>query len=141
MKTVIVYYSYSGKTKVFAEKKAHELDAKACQVMEKKARSKFNAYVLGSHAAMRQKQSDIIPLDVDLMDYDKIVIAGPIWAGLPAPAVNSIISLLPEGKDVELYFTSGSGKSKGQEKVKNLILERGCSFSGYHDVKESEILT
>ena len=139
MKTLIIYYSYSGKTKVFAEKKAHELDAKACQVMEKKARSKFNAYVLGSHAAMRQKQSGIIPLDVDLMDYDKIVIAGPIWAGLPAPAVNSIISLLPEGKDVELYFTSGSGKSKGQEKVKNLILEKGCSVSGYHDIKESEI--
>jgi flavodoxin len=139
MKTLIIYYSYSGKTKVFAEKKAHELDAKACQVMEKKARSKFNAYVLGSHAAMRQKQSGIIPLDVDLMDYDKIVIAGPIWAGLPAPAVNSIISLLPTGKEVEVYFTSGSGKSKGQEKVKNLILEKGCSVSGYHDIKESEI--
>jgi flavodoxin len=139
MKTLIIYYSYSGKTKSFAEEKAHDLDAKACQVMEKKARSKFNAYVFGSHAAMRQKQSDIIPLDVDLMDYDKIIIAGPIWAGLPAPAVNSIISLLPAGKEVEVYSTSGSGKSKGQEKVKNLILERGCSFSGYHDVKESEI--
>ena len=139
MKILIIFYSYSGKTKVFAEKKAQELDAKTCQVMEKKLRSKFNAYVLGSHAAMRQNQSDIIPLDVDLMDYDTIIIAGPIWAGLPAPAVNSIISLLPTGKEVEVYFTSGSGKSKGQEKVKQLVLQKGCSFFGYHDVKESEI--
>lgn len=139
MKTILIYYSYSGKTKAFAEKKAQELGAKACQVMEKKRRSIFNAYVFGSHAAMRQKQSDIIPLEVDLMDYDKIIIAGPIWAGMPAPAVNSIIAFLPQGKDIELYFTSGSGKSNGQEKVKNLILERGCSVSSYHDIKESEI--
>lgn len=140
MKTVIVYYSYTGKTKVFVEGKAKELNAETLEVTEEKARSKFNAYVFGSHAAMKQKTSEIEVLGVDLMNYEKIVIAGPIWAGLPAPAVNSIISLLPAGKEIEVYFTSGSGKSKGQEKVKRLILQKGCSFSGYHDVKESEIL-
>ena len=139
MKTLIIYYSYSGKTKAFAEKKAGELNAETYEVKEQKPRSKFNAYVFGSHAAMKQKTSNIEVLGVDLMNYEKIIIAGPIWAGLPAPAINSIISSLPSGKEIEVYFTSGSGKSKGQEKVKQLVLQKGCSFSGYHDVKESEI--
>ncbi len=139
MKTLIIYYSYSGKTKVFAEEKARELNAETLEVVEKKPRSKFNAYVLGSFAAMKQKQSEIVPINVDLMEYEKIIIAGPIWAGSPAPAINSIISLLPAGKEVEVFFTSGSGKSNGEEKVRQLVLQKGSSFSGYHDIKEKDI--
>lgn len=140
MKTLIIYYSYSGKTKSFAEKKAKELDAEICEVKEKKSRSKFSAFVFGSFGAMKQMGSEIKPLGVDLTPYEKIVIAGPIWAGFPAPAVNTVISLLPEGKNVEVYFTSGSGKSNGQEKVKEFILQKGCKFDGYHNVKGNEIL-
>lgn len=139
MKTVIIYYSYSGKTRAFATKKAVEIDADIYEVTEKNPRSKFKAYLFGSFDAMKQKASEISPLTIDLESYEHIILAAPIWAGFPAPAMNSVIALLPSGKDVELYLTSGSGKSSGEEKVKALIVERACTVTGYHDIKESEI--
>lgn len=139
MKTLIIYYSYSGKTKAFAEKKALELNAETYEVTEKKNRSTFNAYVFGSFAAMKQKEADVNPITIDFEAYEELIIAAPIWAGLPAPAINSVISMLPPGKKVELFLTSGSGKSSGEEKVKALIIKKGCSVTGYHNIKGSEI--
>lgn len=135
MKTLIIYYSYTGRTKAFAQKKAQELEADVYEVTEKKNRSKFNAYLFGSFAAMKQKGSDINPISIDMENFDKIVIATPIWAGFPVPAINSVISLLPSGKDIEIYSVSASGKSSGEEKVTTLVLKKDCIVTGYYDIK------
>ena len=138
-KTLIIYYSYSGKTKAFVEKKAEEINAETYEVTEIKSRSKFNAYLFGSSAARKQKKTEIGPILINLEVYELIILAAPIWAGLPAPAINSVISLLPKGKQVQVYLISASGKSNGEEKVKSLILKSGCKVTGYHNIKASEI--
>lgn len=136
MKTLTIYYSYTGKTKKIAESAAKQEAADLIEVREKNTRSKFNAYVFGSLAARRQKQSDLQPFNADFSVYDKIIIAMPIWAGYPAPAMNTIINLLPKGKNVALIMTSGSGSSKGtSEKTKSLIAAKACDVVSYQDVK------
>ncbi len=136
MKTLVVYYSYTGKTKKIAEGLAKKESADVIEVKEKKTRSKFNAYVFGSLAARGQKQAGLQPFDADFSAYDTIIIAMPIWAGYPAPAMNTIISLLPTGKKIELIMTSGSGNSKSTcEKIKALIKARGCDVVKYEDIK------
>ena len=140
MKTVIVYYSFTGSTRRLSKKLAEETGADLCEIKEAAERSKLSAYVLGSFAAMRQKKVNLQSFGEDLAQYDKIVIAMPIWAGYPAPAINSLLDMLPEGKDVELIMVSGSGSSGGSaEKTKALVRDKGCRVAGYKDVKTSSV--
>jgi hypothetical protein len=126
MSTVILFYSLSGKTKSLAEKLAAEKGAELFELREVKKRSRFSAYTAGVFQAGGMKRTTIEPLSADLSSFDEIVIMGPIWAGHPAPAVNSAIDLLPEGKSVSLIYTSGRG---GYElpKTAALITEKGCT--------------
>ena len=136
MKTLVIYYSYSGKTKEVAENLAEKESADLIEVKETTIRSKIKAYSLGCIAAVKRKQVDLQPFDSDFSVYDKIIIAMPIWAGHPAPAINRVISMLPEGKMVGLVMTSGSGNSKKSEAgTKDLIQARGCNVVSYRDVK------
>jgi hypothetical protein len=59
-----------------------------------------------------------------------------VWANNPAPAFNSIVELLPAGKEVELFFCSGgSGTQKSEKGTKDLIEKKGCTVVFYRDVK------
>jgi len=121
MKTLVVYYSLSGKTKKAAIEKAEKEGADLLEVRKKKPYSVFTAFVLGARAAMAQKTVEIEEPNCDFAEYDKIILAAPIWGGSPAPPINSIIQMLPAGKDVEFLLTSGSGDSKKvRRKRKNL---------------------
>ena len=136
MKTLVIYYSYTGKTKELVGKLAAQNELDILEVKETKRRFAFNAYVFGSLAARGQKQAELQPFDADFSAYDKIILAMPLWAGYPAPAMNNLISLLPSGKDVELLITSGSGNSSGSaEKTKALVAARGCRVTKYEDIK------
>jgi Flavodoxins len=138
MKTLVIYYSYTGNAKKIAEDLAKKESADILEVKEKNTRSKFNAYVFGSFAAMRQKQVQLQPFNSDFSKYDKLIIVMPIWAGHPAPAMSNIINLLPKNKKIALIMTSGSGNSKGSsEKTKALIKAKGCNVIKYEDRKAS----
>ena len=83
---------------------------------------------------MRRKKAELQDLTPDLSAYDKIVIAMPIWAGHPAPAINNIIDILPAGKEIELVMVSGSGSSADSApKTKALIEAKGCKIVKYLD--------
>lgn len=136
MKTGIIYYSYTQNTKKWAENKAREIQADLIEIHTQKHRSTLNAYVCGSLASRRRKSEKIEPLTTDLSIYDKLIVAVPIWADFPAAPFNSIVSLLPRGKEVELVMVSGSGNSKASaEGSRSLIENAGCTVSGYTDIK------
>ena len=136
MKTLVVYYSYTGKTRLVAERRAKEVAADILELKEKTRRSKFNAYFFGCIAARKQKLAELQDFTTDLPSYNKIIIAMPIWAGYPAPAINNIINSLPPGKEIELIMTSGSGNSKGsRNKIKTMIEAKECRVVSYTDLK------
>ena len=138
MATAIIYYSLSGKTRGFAEKTAAETGAELFEIREKKKRNGFTAFFPGVFQAGGLKCSEIIPPDTDLTAYDEIVIMGPIWAGHPAPAVNSAIGLLPEGKAVSLVCTSGRG-GFDLSKTAALITAKGCAVKETRCLKAEEV--
>ena len=127
MSTAILYYSFSGKTKAFAEKTAAETGAELFEICPLKKYSKFAAYFLGCFGAIKLKSLAIEPLGADLAIFDEIVIMGPIWAGHPAPPVNGAIDLLPAGKSVSLICVSDQG---GYELTKTaaLITAKNCTI-------------
>lgn len=136
MKTLVIFYSYTGKTRKLAQETARKEKADIVEVTEQHPRSKLNAYVLGSFAARGQKETQLHPYVCNMDAYDRIIIAMPIWAGFPAPPMNNIIHSLPGGKQVELFMTSGSGHSgSSAEKTKKRIADRGCTVVKYLDMK------
>jgi hypothetical protein len=135
MKTVILYYTFGGSTQKEAERLERELSAPCYRVREAHHRSLLGAFIPGGFMAMRRKTDAIKPLDVNLNDFEKIIIGAPVWAGHPAPAFNAIVQLLPAGKSIELFFCSGgTGTQKTEAETKALIEQRGCTVEAYRDV-------
>jgi flavodoxin len=119
MKKLVVYYSLSGNTEKVAETIARELKADICRVEEVKKRSKFLQYILGGFAAGRDKSCEIKPIDIDVHDYDLILLGSPVWAAKPVPAINAFIYGTEfKKKKVIAFFTMGGSE---YEKAKNNI--------------------
>ncbi len=136
MKTIVIYYSLTGKTAEIAKSKAKEENADILELKDIKKFGIFKAFVFGAYKAMKQKKADLEPITTDLSIYDKIVIAMPIWASMPAPAFNNVVEILPSGKQVDLILTSAGGDSKGTaDKISKHLESKGCKLIGSKDVK------
>lgn len=133
MKTLVIYYSFGGNTRELALSEAKEREAQLCEVMDVKKPSTFGAF-LHCPAAMQQKPGKIHPISENLAQYQQFVVMGPIWAGCPAPPVNSILLALPQGANVELQMLSASGNSK-KSKVLAFLQKHDLVLTQYVDVK------
>ncbi len=138
MKTLVIYYSYSGKTRDISKKLAEENGAELEEVFEMRKRNVLTAYVSGSLAAIKRNKVAVKPLNKFPANYDKIIICCPIWAGCPAPVFNTITDYLPLGAEIQLVFTSGSGNStKSKDGTIELVNKCGCKVTDYKDIKTS----
>jgi flavodoxin len=136
MKTLILFYSFSGKTKKLASEKAMETGADIEEIFEVKKMSMFKAFTSGIYRAVKHKTTKIQPIKSELNSYEKIIIMMPVWASNPAPAFNNIIEQLPSGKKIELIMNSaGGGTEKSAESTKAVITAKGCEVIEYTDVK------
>ena len=114
MKSLVVYYSLTGKTRLVAQAIAEALNATLVEIKETKPRKLgFSVYLLGGFLAVTNRGSKINPIDVDLKQYERIFIGSPIWGSRPAPAVNSFIYQTNfEGRSVIPFFTMGGTNSE-----------------------------
>jgi len=135
MKTLVIFYSYSGNTKAIAKELATVESASIAEIKDTKRPGKLKAFTVGCLAAIRGKAWPIQPLDAAPADYDRLVLLGPIWAGNPAPAFNAALELLPKGKSVAVKMVSGSGKSDCKERLETAIQAKSCTLESFEDIK------
>lgn len=135
MKTAIVYYSYGGSTKKLAEQMAQEKQMDCIGIQDVSRPGKLKAYTAGILAAIRQKNWPIQPIDVKWDEYEEIILMAPVWASCPVPQINSVIQLLPPGKEIVYMAVSASGASTAKEKIQAAIEEKGCSLKEYQDIR------
>jgi len=113
MKSLVVYYSRTGKTKLVAEVVAEELNAMLVEIEEKRPVPWPFVYLNGGFGAMTNRRSEINPINLDLEGYETIFIGSPIWASRPTPAVNSFIYEAHfEGRNVIPFFSMGGTTSE-----------------------------
>ena len=130
MSTAILYYTFGGSTKKEAERLGKELGAPVYRVYEAHKRSLIGSFLPGCVQAMKRKAVRIKPLEVRLEGFDRIVIGCPVWAAYPAPAFNSIVGLLPQGKEVELFFCeAGNDPLADGEGTKALVEKHKCKVT------------
>lgn len=112
MKSVVIYYSYSGNTKKIANILTESL-SKTSQVEEIEliALDESRAFLKQCHRAFSKTRAKINPVKFDLSDYETICLGSPVWAFGPAPAMNAYLDLCIglEGKQIILFTTYGSG--------------------------------
>ena len=114
MKSLVVYYSLTGKTKLVSQVMAEALNATLLEIRETKPRKLGPlVYLLGGFAAITNRGSKIDPIDVDFKQYEPIFIGSPIWASRPVPAINSFIYQTNfEGRSIIPFFTMGGDNSE-----------------------------
>jgi len=114
MKSLVVYYSLTGKTRLVAQAIAQSLSAALVEITEKKPRKLGPfIYLIGGFGAITNRASKTNPIDVDFRQYERIFIGSPIWASRPVPAVNSFIYQTNfEGRDVVPFFSMGGNTAE-----------------------------
>ena len=113
MKSLVVYYSLTGKTRLVAEAIAEALNATLLEIEERRPIPFPFVYLSGGFAAFTNRGSKINPIDVDSKQYERIFVGSPVWASRPAPAINSFIYKTNfEGRSVIPFFTMGGDDSK-----------------------------
>ena len=133
MKTLIVYYSYSGHTdrivKLWAEKLRTKGEVVLQRLKPKKEIDGFGAQCRAAFAGRKAELEDGISYDAS--PYDLIIIGLPVWAFAPVPAMNTYLAKVNglNGKKAVVLITSGSGLGvkKCFRNVRTILESKGVS--------------
>ncbi len=129
MKSIIIYYSYSGNTRKVAEVLAEYLGS--VEIIELKCLKEITGFIAQSRKAFWHKTEDIIDVKFDLKEYDLICFGTPVWAFGPAPAMNAYLEKCfgIEGKEIILFATygSGAGKNRCLNYMQKILSKKGAS--------------
>lgn len=120
MKKLVIYYSHTGSSELVA-KTLKEKGYEVRKVEEKKKlpKSFFWSMMIGGFRAGTAQKGKLIDYNPDVSEYDEIVIATPIWNGLPTPALNSIIEKT-DFSDKKLCFVFSAGGGEAPKTVKKI---------------------
>jgi Flavodoxins len=122
MKSLVVYYTRTGKTKLAAEAIAAQLGADLEEVVDLKKRQGTLGWINSGKDASRKSLTDIAPTQKAPSDYDLVVIGTPIWAWLPTPAFRTYISKNSlAGKKVAVFYTFDSDPKQASAKIREIL--------------------
>ena len=122
MKSLVVYYTRTGNTKIVAETIAAELGSDLEEIVDLKKRAGKLGWILAGKDSTQEKGTKIAPTKLAPADYDLIVIGTPIWAWKPTPAIRTyIVNNDFSGKKVALFFTMDSDLKQAVDKTKGLL--------------------
>jgi flavodoxin len=148
-KPLVVYYSWTGHTRLIAEAIAAELGADVEQIREARSRSGWIAYLRSVWEVLQNKQVPIKVIEKDPSAYDLIVLGTPVWAGRMSSPVRAYVAQeRHKFARIALFCTEGGangGKALaqiaqacGKEPVATLIVTERDIKSGAYRQKVAE---
>ncbi len=142
MKTLVVYYSLTGKTEVVAQALARELGADLRRVEDAESRAPtWWLMVSGSMGALRGAQAPIKPIDTSLQAYERVFVGSPVWAGSPSTPINAFIGQADfSGKQVVPFMTMGGKDAAGAlRKMSERIEKKGGRVTGSFALSSGDV--
>jgi flavodoxin len=123
MKTLVVYYSRTGKTRFVAEKIASQLKAEIEEVVDLKNRSGRFGFLKAGYDVTLGNETEIGETRKSPYNFDLIVVGTPVWNSRPASAISTYLTRSDfAGKKVAVFCTNeGMGEDKAVERTKALI--------------------
>jgi flavodoxin len=131
MKSIIIYYSYSGNTKKVAGILGEYLRQKG-QVdhLELMCLDESKSFLGQCRRAFAHTKGQVQPLNFDLTNFDLVCFGTPVWAFGPAPAMNTCLDKCPgvENKEIVLFTTygSGTGNQRCLNYMQNILAKKGA---------------
>ncbi|NHJ87547.1 MAG: flavodoxin [Asgard group archaeon] len=94
MKSLVLYYSRTGNTKLIAETIANETKSELIEIKRQKEikGTGFMLYFMGGFQSMTKQKTKLEEFDFDINDYDLIFIGSPVWAWNINPAIRSLLN-------------------------------------------------
>lgn len=111
---LVIYYSYSGRTRILAEAIALAVDAELTEICPLKPYPAFKPwmYLVGGFQALTGRMVPLKPMERNPEAYDMLFIGTPVWAGNLAPPVRSWLALQHiRGKRIACFASSASGEA------------------------------
>ncbi len=133
MKTLVVYYSFTGNTRKVAEELAGRLGADLTELIEERPRKGLSGAIRAIFESLRHRASEITPVTAPLRKYDLIILAAPLWAGhIASPMRDFAERYREELSQVSFVITHGGSSVKKAAKE----LEEFC---GQHPLEVMDI--
>ena len=114
MKTIFIYYSYTGNGDIVKEYLTKDNELETRKVIRKKAlpKSFFWGVLTGGFLAGTNHKDELVDYNNDVSEFDRVIIASPIWNGRFSSPINTVLKETNlENKDLVFIFYSGSGEA------------------------------
>jgi flavodoxin len=135
-KTVILYYSLTGYTRVCCEALQEALGADLIEIKDLKRRSGKWGFFKTAWASMFGMNTRIDPKNPDLSLYTNVILGSPNWTAKLSMAIRTLIDKNRfDGKKVIIFTTTNAYvKEKHEEKGKKLVRKSGGEVVGYYQI-------
>jgi flavodoxin len=126
MKTLIVYFSKSGKNKKLAEEIQGKISGRLEEILEEKPKKGLVSFIFGGLQAMLKREAAIIAPKADPSNYDLTVIVSPIWTGHLPPATRRYLKRMRDDLNKFAYLSvCGNGEKNGPGFTEDLVKTTG----------------
>lgn len=116
MKTLIAYYSRTGMNESICKMLQGKLDCELESIIDTKNRKGIWGFITGGFDAAFRAKPKIKPIEKDPTNFDLIIIATPIWAGVMVPAIRTYV-FDNKTKFKKVAFVSVSGNGANNQKA------------------------
>ena len=112
-RTLVVFFSRSGTTRLVAEALSEMLDCDLEEITEPISRIGFRGYSRSLLQAIRRRASRIAPIARDVSSYDLVIVGTPVFAWSVSPPVRAyLMATAPRLPEVAFFATLGGAGSE-----------------------------
>ena len=126
MKSLVLYYSFSGNTRRIAKMIQEEIGGDIAEVLTVKPYiGNYNEVVAqGKHEIENDFMPKLQNLPIDIADYDTVILGSPVWWYTFAPAIKTLLSTVNlKNKEVYPFATNGGWIGKTLENFENSAID------------------
>ena len=94
MKSLVVYYSFEGNAKLIGDAIAEEISSDVLELQLKVEidKKEYMKEYLGEKQVLMKTTPLLKPYELNLDDYDLLIIGTPVWSGTFAPAIRTFFA-------------------------------------------------
>lgn len=139
MSKLIIYFTYTGNTKIIADKIKEKLN---CDILEIKTVTPYSEdYDTVVNDEQNSEASNHLPeikdINIDLSHYDEIILGTPVWWYRPVPAIRTFLSQNNlSGKIIKPFATNAGWLGRTFNEIKALCPD-STVYEGMNIVFES----
>jgi flavodoxin len=147
-KKLVVYYSYTGHTKMIAESIKNKLNCDILEIEPEEAYSKNYDLVVNEEQnnSSSNKTPKIKDIKTNLSKYDTIILGSPVWWYTIVPVIRTFLKENDlSGKKIIPYATNAGWLGHTFQEIEKLCpnskVEKGMNIVFTEDYTENELVT